>query len=62
MWVRIHILLVWCVAATHGWARDIYVNNVAGDDRFDGTCPGAQRGPGRALSHDYPCAESHGEG
>ena len=62
MWVRIQILLVWCVAATHGWARDIYVDNVAGDDRYDGNAPvaaGDPVGPYRTITS---CAESHGEG
>jgi len=52
MWVRIYILLVCCSAATHSWARDIYVNNVTGDDRYDGNAPVAANlyGPYRTLT------------
>jgi hypothetical protein len=53
MWVRICIFMICCVAATHGWARDIYVNNVAGNDRYDGNAPAAEGdfiGPYRTLT------------
>jgi hypothetical protein len=53
MWVRIAITLICCAAATRGWARDIYVNNVTGEDRFDGSAPvpaGEQVGPHRTLA------------
>jgi hypothetical protein len=52
MWVRISIILICCAAATRGWTRDIFVNNVAGDDRFDGSSPiaeGDRVGPYRTL-------------
>ena len=47
-------VLVWLALPSGAGARDIYVNNVAGDDRFDGTAPvtqGARMGPCRTLAH-----------
>jgi hypothetical protein len=53
MWVRINILLICWAAAAHAAARDIYVNNVTGDDRFDGgaaVADGNWVGPYRTLA------------
>jgi hypothetical protein len=53
MWFRICILVAVSVPATAGWSRDIYVNNVMGDDRNDGSAAdvvGNRIGPYRTLS------------
>ncbi|MHB8953057.1 MAG: right-handed parallel beta-helix repeat-containing protein [Pirellulaceae bacterium] len=53
MWVRHCILVVLCLPATTSWARDIYVDNVIGDDRNDGSAVvalGARVGPYRTLT------------
>lgn len=38
-WKRYLILAACCLSITPAWARDIYVDNVDGDDRNDGTAP-----------------------
>lgn len=52
MWFRTFIVIIYCLLATPGWARDIYVNNVTGDDRYDGNAPVAANlyGPYRTLT------------
>lgn len=53
-------VLVWLALPGAAGARDIYVNNVAGDDRFDGTAPvsqGARLGPCRTLRHALDLAD-----
>ena len=48
------LVLVWLALPSAAGARDIYVNNVAGDDRFDGTAAvtqGARIGPCRTVTH-----------
>ena len=48
------LFLVWIALSGRASARDIYVNNVAGDDRFDGAAPstqGARLGPCRTIAH-----------
>ncbi len=47
-------LLVWITLSAGASARDIFVNNVAGDDRFSGAAPatqGARLGPCRTIAH-----------
>ncbi len=47
------ILMIFLAMATPGWGRDIYVNNVAGDDGNDGSAPDAVGdgvGPYRTIS------------
>lgn len=47
-------VLVWIALSTGARARDIYVDNVAGDDRFSGAAPatqGARIGPCRTIAH-----------
>ena len=47
-------MLVWLALSGGAGARDIHVNNVAGDDRFDGTAAvtqGARIGPCRTVTH-----------
>ncbi len=54
MWVRLAIAVICCAAVSSVGAREIYVNNVMGDDRFDGSSPvamGEQVGPYRTLTH-----------
>ena len=53
MRLRIHIIVVCLMLAAQGWARDVYVNNVTGDDRNDGSAPvlGSSRmGPFRTIA------------
>lgn len=53
MWVRTGIVVVCWAVAIPGWARDIYVNNVTGDDRYDGAAAvgeGDRIGPYRTLT------------
>ena len=48
------ILLVWAAAATNSSARDLFVDNIGGDDRFDGaaaTTVGGQSGPCRTIGN-----------
>ncbi len=54
------LVLAWWTLPSAAPARDIYVNNVAGDDRFDGTAPvtqGARMGPCRTLAHALKLAD-----
>ena len=54
------MMLVWLALPIRGGARDIYVNNVAGDDRFDGSAAvtqGARIGPCRTLTHALKLAD-----
>jgi len=54
-------VLVWLALPSGAGARDIYVDNVAGDDRFDGTAPvsqGARIGPCRTLTHALELASN----
>jgi hypothetical protein len=47
-------ILVWLAVSASASARDIYVNNVAGDDRFSGVAAatqGARIGPCRTIVH-----------
>jgi hypothetical protein len=47
-------ILVWIALSTSAGARDIYVDNVGGDDRFTGAAPatrGARIGPCRTIAH-----------
>lgn len=53
MTFRSLILLVFFLVATPVWARDIYVNNVTGEDRNDGSASevlGADVGPVRTIT------------
>ena len=48
------ILLVWAAAATDASARDLFVDNLGGDDRFDGaaaTSLGGRSGPCRTIAN-----------
>ena len=56
MWFRICILVAVSVPATGSWARDIYVNNVMGDDRNDGSAAVRGRRSHRALSDAFASA------
>jgi hypothetical protein len=59
MWVRIFVVVAIAMGATAGWARDIYVDNVAGDDRYDGsatTTTGEFVGPYRTLARALKAA------
>ena len=47
-------VLIWIAVSASASARDIYVNNVAGDDRFSGVAAatqGARIGPCRTIAH-----------
>jgi Right handed beta helix region len=47
------VAVLWAVLAASAGARDIYVNNVGGDDRFDGSAPvsrGSNEGPCRTIA------------
>lgn len=53
MRLQIHIIVACLIFVTQGWARDLYVNNVTGDDRNDGSAPvvgGARIGPFRTVT------------
>lgn len=53
-------VLAWLTLVNGAGARDIFVNNVAGDDRFDGTAPVTQVariGPCRTLAHALKLAD-----
>ncbi len=53
-------VFAWLTLPSGAAALDIYVNNVAGDDRFDGTAPvsqGARMGPCRTLAHALELAD-----
>ncbi len=54
------LVLAWLTLPSAAPARDIYVNNIAGDDRFDGTAPvsqGARMGPFRTLTRALKLAD-----
>jgi hypothetical protein len=50
---------VWCLLSSAVAGRDIYVDNVGGDDRFDGTSPRSMggNGPCRTISRALRAAE-----
>jgi antitoxin (DNA-binding transcriptional repressor) of toxin-antitoxin stability system len=50
---------VWCVLASAAAGRDVFVDNVAGDDRFDGSSPRTMggNGPCRTISRALRAAE-----
>lgn len=53
MWPRIFCTIGLAICASPAVARDIYVNNLTGDDRNDGTAPvvvGVHGGPHRTLA------------
>lgn len=53
MWPRIFCIIYWALCASPALARDIYVNNLTGDDRNDGGTPiaeGVHSGPHRTLA------------
>ncbi len=54
MQLRLHLIIaVCCVFATPAWARDIYVDNTAGDDQNNGNVAGAaggRLGPYRTIT------------
>ena len=53
MWIRLCVFQICCAVVAHSWARDIYVNNVTGDDRYDGTAAiteGGHTGPDRTIT------------
>ena len=52
--------LIWLATAVHACARDLYVNNVSGDDRFNGSAANAQggkNGPWRTIARALRSAE-----
>ncbi|MFO7908203.1 MAG: right-handed parallel beta-helix repeat-containing protein [Planctomycetota bacterium] len=54
------IVAVFCVQVVPLWARDIYVNNVAGSDRNDGSAPEASSdatGPYRTITRALRAAQ-----
>lgn len=54
------VLVVWCTLAADSVARDIYVNNIFGDDRFNGSASNtseARTGPYRTITRALKAAQ-----